>query len=180
MSRVALCVCLLAYALPLPASTLEKLSLDDMILKSTAIVRGRVVGSQAAFHNSLIYTHFKIQVAKRWKGPDGAVLDVAVPGGSARNLRQSFAGAPQLSPGAEYLFFLWTGSSGITHLIGLSQGVLDLAKDADGNIIVAREAIGEPMLDPKTGRAVTDTAVHMRLREMSDRIERTLARGARQ
>jgi len=150
-----------------------------MILKSTAIVRGRVVSSQAAFHNSLIYTHFKIQVLERWKGPNETVLDVAIPGGWTRNLRQSFAGAPQLSPGVEYLFFLWTGKSGITHVIGLSQGVLDLVKDAGGNIMVARDATGELMLDPKTGRAVTDTAMRMRLREMSDRIQRTLARGAR-
>ncbi|MCC6860515.1 MAG: hypothetical protein IT158_18250 [Bryobacterales bacterium] len=165
---------------PLHATTLEKLSLDDMILRSTAIVRGRVVSSQAAFHKSLIYTHFNVQVLERWKGPSDAVLDVAIPGGATRNFRQSFAGAPQLAVGSEYLFFLWTGRSGITHVIGLSQGVLDLDKSAAGDVIVGRESISEPMLDPKTGRLAVDNPIRMRLIEMRDRIRRTLAGTARQ
>jgi len=181
MARVALGVWLMACLLaPARATTLERLSLDEMIVKSTAIIRGRVLSSQAISHNNLVYTHFKVQVLERWKGPNEAVADVAVPGGKAGKLRQSYAGAPELTEGGEYLLFLWTGRSGLTQVIGFSQGAMTLAKDGKGDLVVTRAASRELMLDPRTGQPVADAAVLMRLREMSDRIARTLARGARQ
>ncbi len=105
---------------------------------------------------------------------------MVVPGGKANGLRQSFAGAPELTEGAEYLLFLWTGKSGLTHVIGLSQGALSLSRDSKGDIVVARSASNAAMLDTRTGKQVADTAILMSLGEMKDRIARTLARGARQ
>jgi hypothetical protein len=181
MARVALSLCVLACLLaPVRATTIEQLSLDEMILKSTAIVRGRVLGSQAALHNGLIYTHHSVQVLERWKGPTQATVDVVVPGGRAKGLRQSFSGIPELTEGAEYLLFLWTGKSGLTHVIGLSQGALGLARNSNGEVVVGRSASNSVMLDARTGKQVADAAFLMRLREISDRITRTLARGARQ
>lgn len=179
MGRVALpvwvLICLLATA---RATTIERLSLDEMIVKSTAIVRGRVISSHAAIHKGLIYTHHSIQVLERWKGPAQSTVDVVVPGGKANGLRQSFSGAPVLTEGAEFLLFLWTGKSGLTHVIGLSQGALNLTHDAKGEVVVARSAAAAVMLDSKTGKQVTDTGFVMRLKEISDRISSTLAREA--
>ncbi len=178
MVRVALAVWMLVWLLaPVRATTLERLSLDDMILKSTAIVRGRIVSSQASFHKTLIYTHYKIQVLERWKGSGDSVEEVVVPGGTAQGLRQSYAGTPRMTEGGEYLFFLWKGTSGLTHVIGLSQGAMRLSKDSKGNVVVGRAAISETMLDPKTGTPVGDSPVSLSLKEMSDRIRRTLAQG---
>jgi hypothetical protein len=180
MARLALLAGVLAALLtPCRATTLEQLSLDDMIAKSTAIVRGRVVSSQTSLHNSLIYTHFSIQVLERWKGPEGASVDVAVPGGVYRGLRQSFPGTPALSAGSEYVLFLWTGKSGVTQVIGLSQGALNLGKDDKGNVVVSRAALGEPLLDPKSGQKVDDAGLLMRFSDLSGHISAALARGAR-
>ncbi len=68
------------------AATLERLGMDEMIEKSTAIVRGRVTGQRAAFRGPVIYTHFSVQVLERWKGVESAQVEVAVPGGAARGL----------------------------------------------------------------------------------------------
>src|SRR5689334_4694696 len=82
----------------LSATTLQQLTLDDMIQKSTAIVRARVTGSQTAYfatgHGSDIYTHFQLQVLETWKAPanDQTITDVAIPGGVVNGVRQLVAG----------------------------------------------------------------------------------------
>ncbi len=50
------------------AATLERLSLDEMIVKSTTIVRGTVTSTWTAYTGSVIYTHYKIQVSESFKG----------------------------------------------------------------------------------------------------------------
>ncbi|MGH8323719.1 MAG: hypothetical protein ACRETD_07990, partial [Steroidobacteraceae bacterium] len=46
------------------ATTLQQLSLDDMIQKSTAIVRARVTGTYTAARGRIIYTHYTVQVTE--------------------------------------------------------------------------------------------------------------------
>lgn len=163
----------------LQAATLERLSLDQMIQQCTAIVRGQVVSSYAAAHGSLIYTHYGIQVTDRWKGPEAGTLDIVVPGGAAGGLRQSFSGAPVLAQGSEYVLFLWTGPSGLTHIIGLSQGLFSLKRDAGGETVAWRAATSEPMLDA-TGQMVRDQPQQLRLRDLRGRVARAQARGGAQ
>lgn len=158
------------------AATLSKLSLDDMTQRSTAIVRARVLGSSAAAHGNLIYTHYRLQVSEHWKGTQAVELDVVVPGGVAGGLRQSFAGTPQLTQGAEYLLFLWTSPGGLTHVMGLTQGLMNLQTDSTGQLMAVRGASTETMLD-STGQSVRDEPFSMRLTDLRARVGSTLAKG---
>jgi hypothetical protein len=160
----------------LPAATLEKLSLERMIQESTAIVRGRVVSTSVGQRGSLLYTRARVQVAERWKGGTEATIEVSVPGGRSGNVRQTFTGAPNLEPGAEYLLFLWTGKSGVTQVIGFSQGVFGISLDSKGQPVAARAASAETMLDA-AGRTIVDGPVRMTLSEMDKLIRATLAQG---
>src|ERR1700733_14604590 len=54
--------------LPLQCATLEQLSMTDLIAKSTAIVRAKVMSSYAAMSGPVIYTHYQLQVSARYKG----------------------------------------------------------------------------------------------------------------
>src|SRR5581483_7990201 len=91
---------------PLQCATLERLSLDDLITKSTSVVRGTVAGSHAALRGPIVYTHYRIQVKETWKGAVQSSVDVAVPGGMSAGMQQSFAGAPQLPAGGDFVLFL--------------------------------------------------------------------------
>jgi hypothetical protein len=163
------------------AATLERLSLDDMIQRSTAIVRGRVTGAYSAFRGSLIYTHYRVQISERWKGGAQSGIEVSVPGGVSGGLRQSYAGVPRLSEGKEYVFFLWTGQTGVTEIIGYTQGLFELPKKNAANVPRAyRAASMETMLDRETGRPVEDEPLDMSLEELSARIARVLSQGVRQ
>ncbi len=169
-------VSLLAWAaLAVQGATLVQLSLDEMIAKSTAIVRGQVSGSYVAQSGSLIYTHYRIRVAERWKGPAAAEMDVAVLGGAAGGLRMTFPDSPKLAQGAEYVLFLWKGSSGLNSIIGWSQGIFDIQADRDGTPLAARPASKDTLLDA-AGRLVKDEPVLMRLQDLRERILSGVAR----
>ncbi|MDQ6698591.1 MAG: hypothetical protein M3Z36_00210 [Acidobacteriota bacterium] len=169
--------CLASGLAPLPGATLQSLTLEEMACKATAIVRGRVSGSYSAAQGSSISTHYQIQVLERWKGANGSTVDLMLPGGAASGYRQSFSGIPQLSAGNEYVLFLWTGKSGITQLIGLSQGAFDVIKSASGELMATRSATSELMLNAE-GKAVLDQPFQMRLADMSSAVSKALARSA--
>jgi hypothetical protein len=171
-------ICLAWSVAQLDAATLFRLSLDDMINQCTAIVHVKVSGSSTAFRGSIIYTWYHVQVLERWKGPDQAALDVALPGGTVNNYRQAFPGSPQLVDGNEYLLFLWTSKSGLTQIIGLTQGLFDLSRDSSGAITAVRGASTNSMLDPATGKVVRDLPIRMQLKDMTSLIANTLGKGA--
>ena len=153
------------------AATLQQLSLDQMTQNSTAIVRAHVTGSSAGFTGSTIYTHYKLQISETWKGAPGT--EVMLPGGVAGGYRQSFPGVPSLQTGAEYVLFLWkSASTGITHVVGLSQGIFNVTQQADGSLQAGRPVIGETMLDA-SGRPVKDHAVQMQLSDMKAHVSQT-------
>jgi hypothetical protein len=163
----------------LPAATLERLSLEEMIQKSTEIVRGRILSSRTALRGPVVYTFVQVQVDDRWKGPPAARVEVAIPGGDYGRVQQSFSGAPVLEPGRDYLLFLWTGKSGLTQVIGLSQGVFEVKRAADGSLIVERPASREVVLEAGTGRRVDDVAVSASLEQMRSRVRQVLAGSSR-
>jgi hypothetical protein len=168
MSRVTICVALLLCSLTASALTLRQLSMDEMTQSATAIVRARVTASSASLTGSTIYTHYKLQVSETWKG--SAAAEVMLPGGVSGGIRQSYPGVPELQPGSEYVLFLWTSQkTGITHVIGMSQGIFSVSAQADGSIQASRPKIGEGILDA-VGHPVQDHAVQMDLKAMKARV----------
>jgi len=169
-------LCLGVSTLSLRATTLLQLSLDDMITKSTAIVRAHVEGSYSAIAGQVIYTHYTVQVTESLKGSTGSQMDVAILGGAAKGLRQIFPGAPTLLSGEDCVLFLWTSPSGLTQIIGLSQGLFTV-EETSGEVMVTRSPTQELMLN-RAGKPVHDKAVQMPLSNLRAHIWRTLAGGA--
>jgi len=167
-SLLFICVSSLASA-----ATLQQLSMQQMTQSATAIVRATVGSSSASFTGPTIYTHYKLQISETWKGSPGS--EVMLPGGVAGGLRQSFPGVPQLKTGTEYILFLWTSSvTGITHIIGLSQGIFSLSQQSDGTVQAIRAQIGEGMYD-SSGRTVQDHGLAMKMSDMKSLVQQTMA-----
>jgi hypothetical protein len=166
----------LALTLSASATTLEQLTLDEMAQKSTAIVRARVTGSHAGTRGTDIYTYFQLQVLETWKSSGESDTEVAVPGGVVDGIRQSVSGAPELKPGQEYVFFLWTSRSGLTQVMGLSQGLFKLSEESSeggSGAVVQRPAASELMLN-RSGLPVDDHAVTMPLQDLHARVRKAL------
>jgi hypothetical protein len=165
------------------AATLEQLSLDQLSESATSIVRARITSASASFSGrgtatETVYTHYRFQVTETLKGSPPA--EFVLPGGVAGHYRQSFPGVPQLAVGTEYVLFLWTSSrTGLTHPVGLSQGILNVAVQPDGSTILSRPRIGELMLNA-TGRPVPDQPPSTGLSALRSRILAASRSGAAQ
>ncbi len=159
------------------ATTLLKMSMNDLILQSTAIVRARITGSRTASTGKDIYTYYQLQVSETLKKGAAVPAEFAVPGGVYGNLRQIGIGSPEFTQGQEYVLFLWTSRSGMTQVIGLSQGSFRLSQDPSGVTVLNRPAIADQMLD-KAGKQVTDSAITMKWTDLRDMIVKTLAKPA--
>jgi hypothetical protein len=169
MSRWLIAIALAAGCLQ--AATLERLSLDDMIAKSTLIVRGQVQSSRPVVRGSIIYTTFTVKVLEHLKGINSPAVEVVVPGGTYGRLSQTFSGAPRLAQGSEFVFFLWSGRSGLNQVIGLSQGLFTINGQAKGEAIISRAASSEYMVDA-SGLPVQDGPVRMTLSELRERVRK--------
>jgi hypothetical protein len=148
--------------------------MDEMIQKSTEIVRGRVITLGVSTKGSILYTLARVEVLERWKGTSGQTVEVWIPGGRSGNLRQTFSGAPALAVGSEYVLFLWAGASGNRQVIGFSQGAFDVKLDSKGNPQMQRAASTETMLDER-GVEVGDVPVRMSLAELRQKLKANLA-----
>lgn len=150
------------------ATTLERLSLEEMTANSHIIVRATVLGQSAVQRGSLVYTVYSLRVTERLKGEAGNPLQVSVPGGTLGRLRQTFSGSPSLTTGAEYVVFIWKGKSGNLHILGLSQGLFDLKVNQAGEATLSRGVIDAQLVD-KTGKTVQsrpETLTLEQLRQM--------------
>lgn len=173
MRVLAISVFLASVGIPAGATILQQLTLDEMARKSTSIVRAKVTGSSELVRGGDVFTVYKFETLEALKsGP--AAREVAVPGGVAGGMRQVVAGAPTLRAGREYVLFLWTGRSGLTQLMGMSQGLFSVDRSTAGDRQVSRAAANEQMLDA-AGRAVRDETLSMPLPELKAKVSKALA-----
>lgn len=156
----------IALCLGLKATTLQRLALDDMIQGSTDVVRAKVKGSTSVLRHGDVFTVYQLSVLEQWKHQAGRIApqEVAVPGGVAGGVRQQVGGAPVLRPGQEYILFLWQGKSGLTQLMGLSQGVFGVI----GERTVQAPATDQ-MLD-RAGHTVMPEALSLKLSVLKARV----------
>jgi len=150
-----------------------------MIRKSTVIVRGEIQPTYSAMRGSVIYTHYRVQVAEVLKGSAANQVDIAVPGGTSNGRTQTFAGIPTLLSGQDYVLFLWTSKSGLTQVIGLSQGLFAVTPNSSGQPMVQRAAATARMLN-SFGQMVSDSDIQMLLSDLRRRIQSALLGGSGQ
>ncbi len=168
-------MCLIPGAAPLSGVTMQQLSMDDLAVRSTAIIRGQVLNSYTAVLGPTVYTHYRITVTESWKGASGVTVDIALPGGIAGTIRQTYPGVPQLSTGVDYVLYLWTSpTSGLTLPTGFSQGIFTVTGSTASALITSRSASSELMLDAK-GHPVPDRGVSMRFADMKSQVAAAIA-----
>ncbi len=155
------------------ATTLQKLTVDDMIKQSTAILRVTVTGSYATARGADIYTHYQFQITETLKAGPGQIREIGVPGGILNGLRQLAAGAPELKTGQDYVVFLWTGRSGMAQVIGLSQGLFTVMQDDNNVTVLMRGPVDAVMLD-RQGRVINDQGVSMKLADLRAEIKKVM------
>ena len=167
-------VLLMISAVPSGAATLEQMSLDDIIREATAVVRGRAGEAHSVRSGALIFTVTRFEVTEQWKGRQESQIEIWLPGGQVGSLSQTFGGVPRLPAGQDFVAFLWTGPSGRTQIIGLSQGLFSVEKRGSGEVAI-RKASADLMLEPDSFRPVQSAAIELPLGELKAQVEAAAA-----
>ncbi|HKE01451.1 MAG TPA: hypothetical protein VKE69_10610 [Planctomycetota bacterium] len=143
------------------ATTVEALSLPQLVARAERIVEARVVGvAPTTDGQGRPATQVGLVVLSTLKGAPSGLVEVVLPGGSAGGRTLAIAGIPRLEPGEEVVLFLsGKSSAGLTLPIGLGQGTYRARVDAKtGTQVVAPDLAGLELRDPKTGAPVAAAA----------------------
>jgi len=133
------------------ATTLLKMSLDEITNNANEIVLGTVQGSsyQWDLDNSQIYTYSKINVEKVIKGnAETKEITVKTPGGEIDKVIMEVPGSPELKQGQKCIVFLYNADPRyLSNLVGFTQGkftVVDNVVQENGKTV--EEFINEIIL----------------------------------
>jgi len=168
MERIVVCTILtIAFVSSLYATTVWRLSLDDLVVKADAIVVGQVTDSHTDWtaDRKLILTTYNFQVGERLKGSTPQTIAVTTVGGKIGNTILHVSGMPEFQPGENAILFL-ERSGAYTTVVGLNQGKFRIYNGEVSNTIS-----GLTFSDGASG-----SGVRMRLDEFKREIQTRIAR----
>jgi hypothetical protein len=131
------CIFPCAYALLAPAgagaTTVLKLSLQDLVGKSDAIIVGIVLGKEYGTSGSLAITKNMVQVEQCLGGCDrlgGGSLEIVTLGGRKNGVAVHVFGEASFEVGEKFVSFLRL-QGGRWRVVGMAQGKLKMEKDPE-------------------------------------------------
>jgi hypothetical protein len=116
------------------ATTLVRMSLDQLAQASTEIIRGHVVSQQTLWNleHTRIYTYTTLTLEQTYKGNPPSYVVVQQPGGKIGNVHVFVAGTIQFHAQAGYVLFLERSAADPSKflLVGMTQGAYRIYRDA--------------------------------------------------
>jgi len=137
---------------PAFATSVIRMSVDEMTEKAEVIVHGRCVRKQARkAHDDAIVTDITLEVFEGLKGELGRSFEFTVYGGVLPERGSAIAGAPTYKTGEELLLFLGpVNDRGQRMVIGLAQGKYTIRRER-GQTLAFRNLQGLTLVDAATG-----------------------------
>jgi hypothetical protein len=132
------------------ATTLARLSLDQLAAGSDAVARVRCAGAESRWENGSIWTVTAFDVVETEKGSLPPEITVRLPGGRVGHLTATVAGTPKFNPGDEAVVFLEGSGAGEFTVAGWVEGTFRIARDP--------RTRGETVTQDSSAFAVFDTA----------------------
>ena len=148
----------------LKATTVKRLSLEQMVRGSHGIMLGRCVSQETYWNKSRtrIYTATRFAVTEDLKGGSGKSATVVTVGGTIDGMTLAVSGTPSFRDNEEVLLFLEAGKSGNWILMGLSQGLFRITDDRRG-VRTAHHAASGLHLIPTSPQSSSQTAIPARV-----------------
>jgi hypothetical protein len=182
MRMVVFAFILLSAAAPLGATVLQPMDLTLLTQNAGAVAHGHVVELESVWidNGRKIDTLVTLDVEDYLKGAAPRQITFRIPGGQIGGYSSVVAGAPQVATGDDVVVFLDVqpgsshSSAAATHLVGLSQGLLQVTADAAGE----RWVQAPETLDPQTLATRLPRRTRVRLDELAGRVRR-VATGVR-
>jgi hypothetical protein len=136
MRRFAfLCTALIFGILnPLYATSVQRLSFDELVAKADSIVQGNVVAARTyrSSDGKLILTSYTVNVRQTLKGSPAKAVTLTTIGGRIGNTVLHVSGVPVFQQGEEAVLFLEQAGA-FTTVVGLNQGKFGIANGEISN-----------------------------------------------
>ena len=116
------------------ATTVERLSLDDLATRSQSIIEGVVRGSRSYWSadGKLILTSTTIEVTEAIKGQPARTVEITTVGGKVGDTILHVGGMPAFAPGENTIVFA-ERTKGYLTVLGLGQGKFTIANGEVAN-----------------------------------------------
>lgn len=142
---------LLLLAIVARATTLARLSFDELAEKATAIVHVRCLDSASAWRNGEIWTDTEFEVLGQSKGTAPGMLRISLPGGKVAHIQSRVDGVPNFREGEEAYLFLWNAAGKEPQILGWAQGTFRISQDTNTGLQrVTQDSAMMPVFDPAT------------------------------
>src|SRR5256885_4324279 len=174
---VALAALALVLAQAASATTVQKLTLQELTKKANSIVVGRVQDAVSSWDAAKkeIYTFYTVSVSQPVKGSKaGETITIRQLGGTVGNIASIVPGMPSFKKGEEVVLFLTQkDAAGYPWVMGLQQGKYTVTTASDGTKMVRNDLAGTELV--KNGQKVDAVvAPDMPLNAFIDGIKTTL------
>lgn len=162
----------------LRATTLQRLSLDQLAAGSDAVARVNFSGAESHWENGTIWTVTTLRVVETMKGNLPAEISVRLPGGRAGHFTATVEGTPRFRPGDDAIVFLNNSPAGGFTVAGWEQGTFRISRDPrTGEQTVTQDSSAFAVFDPATRSFRTDGIRRMPVEQFRGRLASAIARG---
>jgi len=178
-TRIILILLLAFLFLPaIRATTLARLSLDQMAAGSDAVARVRYANAESRWENGAIWTVTTLEVVETIKGNLPREIAVRLPGGHVGHLTASVGGVPRFHPGDDAVVFLQRSRAGGFTVAGWAEGTFRISRDPrTRGETVTQDSSAFAVFDAATRTFHTEGIRRMPVEEFRARVAAAVARG---
>lgn len=177
--RIALfsLACLLAHSVA-HATTLVRLSLDQLATGANAVARVRCLSVESHWEGGSIWTITTAEVVEVMKGNPPHQILVRLPGGRVGHFTASVDGAPRFHPGDEAVLFLSDSPAGGYAVAGWAEGTFRISRDPrTGAETVTQDSSAFAVFDPTARAFRSDGIRRMPFSEFRAQVARAIVSG---
>jgi hypothetical protein len=158
-------------AAPLPATTLARLSLDQLAQAADTVARVRCTEAASYVQDGTVWTRTQFTVIEPLKGAPPAQVTVRLPGGRAGGVFVVVEAAPRFRPGEESVLFLERTSTREYSVTGWALGTFRVRRNArTGEETVTQDSSGLAVFDVAARRFIIEGVRDLPLREFRRRL----------
>ena len=167
----------LGLAITAGATTIVRMSLDELTGAAQTVARGKCTSSEARMDGGYIWTFTTFDVSETLKGSNSRQVTVRLLGGKVGHMKSTVDGVPQFTPGDDVFLFLEPMREGDLSVTGWVQGTFRVQRDAQtGKETVTQDSAAFSVFDPATRQFKTEGSrnlpietFRLRVREAVDR-----------
>jgi hypothetical protein len=177
MQMLLILAALLSGAAAIRATTLARMTLDQLTTAADAVARVRCVGAESRWENGAIWTVTTFEVVETMKGSLPTQIMVRLPGGRVGHLTAAVDGTPRFNAGDEAVVFLERSRAGGFSVAGWVEGTFRIARDPrTGHENVTQDSSAFAVFDTATRAFRTEGVRRMPIEQFRERVAGALTR----